>query len=657
MNAISHPLFSPFAVGPYVLKNRIVALPVFTGYAGPEGYVTRLLLDHYARLGASGAALVVVANAAVAADGRTSTHSLRADHDRYIPGLARLAQVIRDGGALACLQLNHAGQYARADQPRLCAAPQPRHLRFKVAAFKALMEFFPFEQRYGLTRRFLRQANTWRRGMTASEQARVVDGFCEAARRARKAGFNFVELHGANGYLISQYLSAFYNNSAVEGLPDAVERRTFPLELVRAVRQHLPGDFPVGFRLMLAEWVPRGIDLDEALGFASRLEDEGIAYLSPSAGTFTSIFRPDIRARMHQPGYLIPEVTVLASSVKVPVIALGRVHTPTQAVRSLRETSADLIGLGRALRIDPEWVRKARQARTGITACIDCMSCIRQVVLEKGFNCACWPAAVRRKIDLEHSLLTRNYRMLVLVQDRATLPCLVSAAARLWPASNPFETPLHLTLAGPENQTNLLADAARKIGPCLAPGTPVDTVVPDREIPGGAAIERFVTQSRDGMILLARRPEQPWQTRLAFRLRQRVLVLAGDHADQDRMLVCVDLSDTTLMILTFLKHVVLPKTGLSAHAVHLSAETPKTVQLRWRRMKKICGLEPALLPLEVIRPEQPVARQILDLAHDRACGTVLMGKRGLSGIKRLVLGSVSAKVLGGVDRETLILVD
>jgi 2,4-dienoyl-CoA reductase (NADPH2) len=112
-----------------------------------------------------------------------------------------------------------------------------------------------------------------------------------------------------------------------------------------------------------------------------------------------------------------------------------------------------------------------------------------------------------------------------------------------------------------------------------------------------------------------------------------------------------------MMILTYLKHVIVPKPALSVRVVHFSDEDPETVRHRWRRMLKTCGLARNRLPLEVIKPEQPLWEQVLALARTRACGTVLMGKRGLSGIKRLVLGSVSAKVLGGLDQETLILVD
>ncbi len=106
-------IFTPFKIGSRTLKNRLVALPVFTGYAQPNGKVSPLLVEHYTRLARSGVAMVVVANAAVSPDGVSSIYNLRVDRDDFIPGLARMAQTIKRGGALACLQLNHAGRKPR----------------------------------------------------------------------------------------------------------------------------------------------------------------------------------------------------------------------------------------------------------------------------------------------------------------------------------------------------------------------------------------------------------------------------------------------------------------------------------------------------------------------------------------------------------------
>ena len=111
----SQTIFSPFRLGFQQLTNRLVALPVYTGYAYSDGRVSPQLIDHYTKLAQSGVAMVVVANAAISLDGITSTYNLRVDRDEYIPGLARLAKAIRQNGVIACLQLNHAGRFAKTD--------------------------------------------------------------------------------------------------------------------------------------------------------------------------------------------------------------------------------------------------------------------------------------------------------------------------------------------------------------------------------------------------------------------------------------------------------------------------------------------------------------------------------------------------------------
>lgn len=159
-------LFTPYPLGPCRLKNRLIALPVFTGYAFPDGRVSPQMIEHCARLSGSGVAMVVVANAAVADEGATSTYSLRADKDNYLRGLIRLAAVIHENGALACLQLNHGGRFARTRQPLLPSSIDGGNLAFNVAAPKDFMNFFPLEKRFGLTRSFLKSINTWRREMS-----------------------------------------------------------------------------------------------------------------------------------------------------------------------------------------------------------------------------------------------------------------------------------------------------------------------------------------------------------------------------------------------------------------------------------------------------------------------------------------------------------
>jgi 2,4-dienoyl-CoA reductase-like NADH-dependent reductase (Old Yellow Enzyme family) len=162
---------------------------------------------------------------------------------------------------------------------------------FHLASLKEFMEFFPLEQRFGLTRDFMQRAAAWTRSMSAEEKESVCDAFGDAAARAGAAGFDAVELHGATGYLLTQFLSGFSHKDASGTAVGFEDRIRFPLQVVREVKRRLPSGFLVGFRLLLREWVPGGIDLDEALAFAEALASEGVGYLSPSVGTYHSISR------------------------------------------------------------------------------------------------------------------------------------------------------------------------------------------------------------------------------------------------------------------------------------------------------------------------------------------------------------------------------
>ena len=167
-------LFKPFQLGRHQLKNRIVALPVFVGYALPNGQVSAFLINHYSQLASSGAGLVVVANAAVSLDGMTSKHNLRIDDDEYIGGLTHLREAIHKQGALACLQLNHAGRFAKNDQPMLPSPIVGKDLSFNISSLKDFMEFFPLEQRFNLTQQLLSLVSKWGKPMSPEDIRRVI---------------------------------------------------------------------------------------------------------------------------------------------------------------------------------------------------------------------------------------------------------------------------------------------------------------------------------------------------------------------------------------------------------------------------------------------------------------------------------------------------
>jgi 2,4-dienoyl-CoA reductase-like NADH-dependent reductase (Old Yellow Enzyme family)/nucleotide-binding universal stress UspA family protein len=664
MNTVN--IFSPFRIGGLPVKNRLVALPVYTGYAHPDGRVSSQLIDHYAQLGRSGVGMVVVANAAVAADGVTTQYTLRADQDEYISGLSTLAKTIKDQGALACLQLNHAGRFAKTDRPLLPAALDSAHLGFNVAALKNFMNFFPLEKRFILTRHFLKQAGSWRRSMSAEDRARIVVDFGEAAERAYAAGFDMVELHGANGYLLCQFLSPFTNRHSTDWGGTFEKRIKFPLVVVEAIRQRLPSTFPVGFRLILSEGVPGGIELPEALRFAKILEEEGVAYISAASGSYHSIFSPETLAQMARPAYLRKKAAELTAQVHIPTIISGRIITPAVANRIIRQGVADLIGLGRPLRADIEWVAKAAANDRRIRTCLNCHWCVKRVILEEGFSCRRWPRLIQQRADLNHQLIRRSTRRVWIIAGRDDVQLFKAASPLLLPESRHLQLlgcPAILFLDTDEpdeshqaERRSFLEWAGNLVDHLGISGAEIDhrvravAALPDKDVLAE------IKQSNFGEIFIARDARQRWRERLTYQLRRKVLALIGAHARPADVVVPVDFSPATLLVLMLVRQSYLYQTGFTFTFLHVLSEPGPAVEKQWKAFLKITGIDKDL-PLKLLPSTGNVAFDLLKFVAEGNFGTIIMGKRGVSGIKRWLLGSVSAGVLRGLTNQSLFLVD
>ncbi len=358
-------LFSPITLGGLTLNNRITMAPMYLGYAGTDGEVNSKLLEHYQAMGASGAAMVMVENVAVDPVGMGSPFTLRVDHDRFIPGLARLARTVKAGGALAGLQINHAGRFARVDSP-----------------------LAPSESTFG---------DHTARAMSPEDISASVAAFAQAARRAREAGFDLVELHGGTGYLLAQFLSPHTNRRDDAYGGPLQGRLRFPLEVIAAVRESVGWGYPVGYRYLADEWLPDGWQLGEAREAAPDLAAAGLAYLSVMGGTYESFYLPERKEQEKSPGYMLDLAQAVKGAVDIPVIAAGRIQTPELAEKALAEGRCDLIGLARVLFADPLWPRKAREGRTGeIVPCEPhCQLCWQRVSKGQPLVCSQWPAQKR----------------------------------------------------------------------------------------------------------------------------------------------------------------------------------------------------------------------------------------------------------------------
>lgn len=654
-------LFKPVDIGGLRLANRLAALPVFTGYARADGHASPLLLDHYRRLAGSEVALVVVGNLAVSPEGSTSTYNLRLDRDVFVPGLARLVRSIHEAGALACAQLNHGGRFAKTESPLMPAPMDALHLAFDMASLKTFVESFPIEERLGLTWMVVRKAAAWQASMTREQRAAVIRAFGAAAVRAVAAGFDMIELHGATGYLLAQFLSSYTNKPAEGGFLPLAQRAAFPLDVVAEVRRRLPRGFPLGFRLLVREWTPDGVDLPEALDFAAMLEAAGAAYLSVSAGTYNSIFNPRVRRFTARPGYLRGDCAALKARVRIPVIGAGKILTPLLAARLLAAGQMDVVGLGRPLVADVDWVRKARSGEP-VTACVDCLSCLKRIVLEQGLNCVRRPLPERRRVDLEYAFLNRNAsRILVAAAGPEDLEFLRTRWREHIPVREDVSaTVLFLHPEGGDVAFGLAREEFmawsremwREIGLPAGQLRHEDRTL--REAPDDFLLAE-AEAGGFGLLTLCRKEDEPWRQRVLQRRRENIAELLGPHPARSRVLVPFDASPASLLVLRYVAHAYRggPPAGLTF--LHVAEDNADQVRAAFEEAKTLLGWA-ASLPLTVVPQRLGPARGILDMVRSRDFGAVIMGRRGQSGLRRLLLGSVSAAVLQGLDRQSLTLV-
>jgi len=358
-------LFEPFRLKGLTLKNRITMAPLFLNYARPDGTPSGLLLDHYREMAASGAAMIVVENGAVDPSGLGSPLSLRLDDDRFLPGLATLARTIKNQGALAFLQINHAGRYAYARE-KLVPSADP--------------------------------AGGRAREMTRAEIERMIRAYGAAAGRVKAAGFDGVEIHGGTGYLLVQFLSPRTNRRSDEYGGSLENRMRFPLRAVEAVLSAVGPDYPVGYRFLIDEELPDGLHLEETSILAAELEKRGAAYLSVMTGTYDSFMLPQYAEKEKKEAYWAETApAVKKAAPRTPVIMAGRVQSPETAERVLKQKSTDLIGLARVLLADPLWPKKAKgEIAEPINRCEPtCSLCMKRVMSGKPAYCSRWPKSRR----------------------------------------------------------------------------------------------------------------------------------------------------------------------------------------------------------------------------------------------------------------------
>jgi 2,4-dienoyl-CoA reductase-like NADH-dependent reductase (Old Yellow Enzyme family) len=330
-------LFTPFEIGGLKLANRIVIAPMCQ-YSAEDGSMTDWHVIHLGHLALSGAALLTIEATAVTPEGRISYGDTGLWSDANEEAMARvLASVRRWSDMPIAIQLGHAGRKASTDKPWFGGA----QIAPDVANGWQTVAPSPIP--------FLEGENPPveldRPGLD-----RIRDAFADSAKRAARLDLAAVQLHGAHGYLLHQFLSPLSNRRTDEYGGSLENRMRFPLEVFDAVRAVFPADRPVTMRVSATDWVEGGWDIDQTIALARALEQRGCSAIHVSSGGL------DPRQQIPVgPGYQVPLARAVKQAVDMPVVAVGLITGFEQAEAIVGTGDADLVALARGILYDPRW--------------------------------------------------------------------------------------------------------------------------------------------------------------------------------------------------------------------------------------------------------------------------------------------------------------
>ena len=335
-------LSDPIKIADLEIKNRTVMAPMVRNLATENGEVTKEVVEHYELRSKGGVGLIVVEAAAITWEHRIMKKNIGIHDDKLIPGLTKLADGIKKHGARAFIQINHSGPKGHG-KPTYAGPSAVSVLKGKIPE-----------------------------ALTSDDIDDVTQMFVEATLRAKESGFDGVEIHGAHYYLLSAFLSS-YTNRRDDNYGGSIENKTrFSVDVIKAIRKEL-GDYPLIFRMNGFENVVDGITMEEGIEIAKIIENAGIDSVHVSC-VVDATYNPGLPPYFDQetqPEFLkeypydscIPIAGKIKPHVKVPVIGVGEVRDETLVQKFEEDDICDMLGIGRALLADPDFVHKILEGR------------------------------------------------------------------------------------------------------------------------------------------------------------------------------------------------------------------------------------------------------------------------------------------------------
>ncbi|MDD5698480.1 MAG: NADH:flavin oxidoreductase [Victivallaceae bacterium] len=355
-------LFEQNCLAGIQLRNRSVRSATYEGLATEDGLVTPELVAAMEKLAAGEVGLIISGHAYVSLEGKASSRKLAIDRDECIPGLAHLARAVHAAGGRIVVQLAHAG--AQALDGSIAVGPSPIK--------KAMGE-------------------TICRALTVMEIEHLAGAFAAAALRSREAGFDGVQLHAAHGYLLSEFLSPYFNRRTDAYGGGIAGRSTLIVEILRLIKEKCGADYPVMIKINSEDFIKNGLTRKDCLAACAIFEKNGIDAIEFSGGAMESRKGCEpIRKGDLQPDdlpYYFEAAKAYKQQLKVPLILVGGIRYYETAAKLLADGNCDYAAFCRPLIREPELMKRWRSGDTSRAKCISCNLCMRPVMTGKGLFC------------------------------------------------------------------------------------------------------------------------------------------------------------------------------------------------------------------------------------------------------------------------------
>jgi 2,4-dienoyl-CoA reductase-like NADH-dependent reductase (Old Yellow Enzyme family) len=365
-------IFDPVSLGSVTLRNRFVRSATWEGMADSQGYVTDELIDLMRRLAEGKVGLIITGHAYVSNEGQAHHHQLAITQDQYIENLSEMTQVVHKAGGKIFLQLAHAG--FRADSQ--------------------LTKILPV----GPTEIYEEGPQPIARALTVVEIQDLVEAFGKAARRAQRAGFDGVQVHGGHGYLFNQFLAPIFNRRADAYGGQLDQRARFLYETLQSIRNKVGSDYPVMLKINSEDYLENGFTIEEMLKVSQKLEVEGtVDAIEMSGGNSyrgLARFAPvrNGKIRPDQEAWYKASAVRYKSKISIPLILVGGIRSLDVACRLVSDQIADYISMSRPFITEPDLIQRWEAGDLNPSRCVSDTLCFKKLLEGEKLRCHVFPS-------------------------------------------------------------------------------------------------------------------------------------------------------------------------------------------------------------------------------------------------------------------------